>query len=178
MQIGGLSDTSMIYQHYAEMARQRRLQGAVGMEETDEVQDAADVKYAAGMQQSETQQLQQAQEVAPSMEVGDRASERGNADPADMYRMLTASALGFAPANASEFVTSPEAAQSASSPAPAVGAESTGLPGGAGSGSSFWNEILKSFSDVGAYSRATSAPAGGIEFNNYMRGLVNNAYGR
>ncbi|MDR1744428.1 MAG: hypothetical protein LBS30_01595 [Planctomycetota bacterium] len=155
MQIGGLSDNSMIYQQYAEMARQRRLAGAVGMEETDDVQDAAEINYAAAMQQMEAQQIQQAQEVAPSMEVGDRASPDGNVNPGDMFRMLNASARGFNPASSSE------AASAA---------------GAAGTGNSFWNEILKSFSDVGAYSRA-SAPASGPEFTNYMKNLVNNAYG-
>ncbi len=178
MQIGGLSDNSMMYQQYAEMARQRRLAGAVGMEETNQVQDAAAVNYAATAEQTEIRQAQQSQEVAPSVEVDDRASERGNADPADMLRVLAASAFGFAPATASEGMPAPEAAQSASSTAPSVRAESTGNPATGASGSSFWNEILKSFSDVGAYSRAMSPPPGGIEFASYMQNRVNNAYGR
>ncbi len=161
MQINGLS--SSVYQVYAEMARQRQLQGSAGTEEQDAAEAAAgENMHVAAAQAMDARQIQQAQEVAPSMEVGDRASQNGNdvtldgarsawqaTDPRDLWRLLEANGGEGSAVAAADATSAPRA--------------------------SFLNQVLKTFSDVGA--SGTAASLDQANFTRYMTGLMQKAYG-
>ena len=151
-----------MYQYYADMVQQRRMQGTSGSEEIpDAAGIAAQSSYAATAQQVELRQDAQAQEVAPSMEVGDRAErEKGtaafappggrNSDASELLRLLGANTEGT---------------NAAASP-----------DGTSSNRTSFWNEILKSFSDSGAHESAMASGTGN-DFNSYMNTLLQKTYG-
>lgn len=162
MQINGYSNS--MYQIYAEMAQQRRMQGTSGTEEPDAAQTqlATENMYAANVQVAEIQQLQQAQEVAPSMEVGDRASQNGN----DMT--LDTAQPGGRASSASELLRLLGANTEGMSAAAAPNGEATARP-------SFMNQVLKSFSDAGAYESAMASDQ--ANFGTYMQNLLQRTYG-
>lgn len=151
----------MMYQHYADMIQQRRMQGTSGAEAPDEAEAAAQSSYAATVQQLDLRQDAQAQEVAPSMEIGDRAAdENGTAE--------------FAPpggrnSNASELLRLLGANTQGSNAASSPDGSSTARP-------SFINEILKTFSDAGVYESAMATDSDN-NFNRYMSDLIHKTYG-
>lgn len=153
-----------MYQAYAEMAQQRRLQGTSGTEEPDagQAQLAAESMYAANMQVAEIRQVEQSQEVSASMEVGDRTSQNGNDVTLDTAQP------GGRGSNASELLRLLGANTEGTSSIAASDGQSSQRR-------SFMNEVLKSFSDSGVYEAAMAPDQN--NFNSYMGGLVRAAYG-